>query len=96
MTRTTEKLYDILHLHEKMRKAYFYTPPSCASGRRWYEKKNSLTSEFELGGQKIKVVQETTCSCRHVYYKMAIYIDGQQTKKDIRFIKKALKSLKAA
>ena len=87
------QLESIIDLHEKMRGSYFYNPPMSASSRRSYEKYNSLTSEFTFNNQKITVEQNTSCSCKNVYYKMYITIDGQRTKKDIRFIKKILKEI---
>ena len=30
-------LQSIITLHEKMRGAYFFTPPDIAASRRWYE-----------------------------------------------------------
>lgn len=90
---TIQSLESIIDLHDKMKNCYFFSSPSSAAMRRSYEKYNSMTTEFELDGQQVKVVQDTKCSCRNVYYKMTIYIDGQQVKKDIRFIKKILKNL---
>lgn len=95
-TATARTLQDIIDLHEKMRGAYFYTPPGNATGRRSYERKNSMTTEFEYAGQRIEIVQDTQCSCKNVYYKMSINIDGRGTNKDIRFVKKMLKSLEIA
>lgn len=85
------KLQKVLELHEKMRGAYFYTPPCSARGRRSYERQNSLnTSVVDDQGNEILIQQETSCSCRNVYYKMKIFINGEKTKKDIRFVKKLL------
>ena len=88
-------LKDIIELHERMRYAYFYSPPCTSRGRREYEKCFSMNTEFTHKGQDIFVSQETNCSCNHVYYKMHIMIDGEWTIKDIRFIKRILRELEA-
>lgn len=95
-TLSKNALQSIIDLHEKMKGAYFYTPPASAAGRRAYETKNSMATEFDVDGQKVEVVQSASCSCKNVYYKMTICIDGNATSKDIRFIKKLLKSLEIA
>jgi hypothetical protein len=78
-----------------MRGCYFYSSPYSAASRRSYERCNSMTTEFELDGQQIRVEQGTTCSCRNVYYKMTIYIDGEKTTKNIRYIKTLLAKLES-
>ena len=90
-----KNLQAIINLHDKMKGSYFYHSPSSASSRRSYEKYNSLTTEFEFDGQQIRVEQGTRCSCKNVYYSMSIYINGV-CGKDIRFIKKLLKSFEMA
>lgn len=90
-TATVPILEAIIRLHDKMRGSYFYTPPSSAASRRNYESTHSLTTEFEVNGQAIRVEQTTSCSCRNVYYKMHVYASTPEglayTKKDIRYIK---------
>ncbi len=88
-----KNLQNIIDLHEKMRGAYFFSPPSFASGRRSYENRNSLTTNFIHDGQSVRVEQDTRCSCRNVYYSMKIYVNGQITGKNIRFIKSVLKNI---
>jgi len=90
-TATKTNLEQIIALHASMKGCYFYTPPCGATGRRAYEKNHSLTTEFDVDGQHIRVEQGTSCSCSNVYYSMSIYIDGQKIRKDIRFIKSMLK-----
>jgi len=87
------KLKTIIALHEKMSKSYFFAPPRLAAGRRSYEEYNSLETVFEYKGDTIRVSQETKCSCHHVYYSVKYYINDEQEKKDIRFIKKIIKEV---
>lgn len=89
------KLDAVIELHEKMSRSYFYSPPATASKRRYYEDANSLETVFEYKGDKILVLQDTQCSCKHVYYTVDYFINGEQVKKDIRFIKKIRKELQA-
>ncbi len=89
MTRE-QKIINVINLHEKMKGAYFYKSPGNASSRRYYEKQNSLITKFSYKKQKIEIKQETTCSCKNVYYKMTIYIEGEKTNKNIKFLKSLL------
>ena len=82
-----QKIENILTLHEKMKKAYFFAPPQKAKSRREYEEYNSKKTTTTHKGQKIEVAQITECSCKNVYYKMTIFVNGSQTKKDVRFLK---------
>lgn len=71
-----QKLQQVMDLHKKMSKSYFYNPPTHASARRLYEKENSLETEVEVDGVTYRFVQTTNCSCRYVYYDIKYYIDG--------------------
>lgn len=95
-TATKGMLQSIIDLHNKMKGAYFYSPPQQAYARRRYEEHNSMSTEFVLDGEEILVEQITSCSCKNVYYSMSIYIDGKITDKNIRFIKNILKELDKA
>jgi len=86
-----QTLNRIIDLHECMKGAYFFTPPNDAQSRRRYEDKHTLYSEFEYKGNRYYVKQETTCSCRNVYYKISYYENNNLVYKDIRFIKRILK-----
>ncbi len=81
----------VVELNEKMGGAYFFSPPSSASGRRSYEKQNSLQGQFRLKGNIYEISLETDCSCKIVYFRRNIKVNGQ--KKDIRAIKKAIEIL---
>jgi hypothetical protein len=87
-----EKLEEIIALHDSMRNCYFWNGVGNSRSRRWYEEKHSLTTNFDFEGDSYKVEQITTCSCRNVYYKMYIYKNDERFNKDIRFIKKVLKT----
>lgn len=79
------KIDDIISLHEKMGGAYFYNPPSNAGARRYYEEKNSLYTKIIFENETYEINQETSCSCKHVYYNCNY---------DIRVIKSLAKKMK--
>lgn len=87
---TIERIKMAIELHENMKGCYFYSSPCNSHGRRSYEKRNSLTTKFTYKKQKIEIKQVTDCSCKNVYYKMLIIIDNEETKKDLRFLKKLI------
>lgn len=91
-----EKLNDVLCLHDKMKGAYFFTPPRVASMRRRYEENNSLETEFSYKGDDYLVSQVTNCSCKNVYYSVSYYKNGTLISADIRLIKKIVSELEAA
>lgn len=88
---TISQLNAIIKLHEKMKGSYFYNSPMNASSRRSYEQHNSLETTITHNNQEVRVEQNTQCSCKNVYYKMSIYINGNITTKNISFVKKLLK-----
>lgn len=71
-----------LSLNEKFKGAYFFTPPSNAGSRRGYERHNS----FEYDGDGIVLKFKVECSCRNVYVRKNIEIDG--IKKNAASLKK--------
>jgi hypothetical protein len=85
------RISQILDLHEKMRNAYFWTPPGAANARRSYESRNSdsFNCEFELvtqlkTKQKVQKISlelecDTSCSCKNVYYHGRFYENGRKT-----------------
>lgn len=79
------KINDIVSLHEKMSSAYFYNPPTTARERSIYQEKNSLFTTLKFEGEIYEVKQETSCSCKHVYYNCNY---------DIRTIKSLAKKMK--
>ncbi len=87
-----EVLEKVLSNHEFMRGCYFWTPPSSASQRRQLEEDRSSILEVPTPEGKLMVKQETTVSCRNIYYNLRVELDG--VRKDVRAIKKALRSLR--
>lgn len=83
---------DAIELNETMQGCYFWNPPSKSSARRKYEEEHSLKGEFEYKEHKYYVNLITECSCKNVYFKQYIEVDGES--KDIRLIKKILKEIK--
>ena len=88
-----KNLEKVIELHEKMKNSYFYSSPSSATSRRLYEKYNSLTTELSAKGDKIEIIQDTSCSCKNVYYSMKILINGNSSGKNISFVKKLMKEV---
>ncbi len=68
-TKLEKQIKGALTLHDQMKGAYFYTPPSIASMRRSYEKRNSMNFTFSFRGDIYEVNLSTDCSCKIVYYK---------------------------
>ena len=69
----------MLDHHDRMKNAYFFTPPQSASSRRSYEKYHTLDIEFEYRGHTYSYESECDCSCRNVYFKDAFLFDGEKT-----------------
>ena len=78
---------------ERMKKAYFYTPPMNAAGRRSYEQYHSHGPvEWSEGGHTYSAEYSVSCSCHNVYAKGIYYRDGNKT--TLTTIKNSLKRLK--
>ena len=82
---------EIVELSEKMKNCYFWKPNMNAAGRRKYERDNSLSGKFTLKGKKYEIEAITDCSCRNIYFRKNIVVDG--VSKDLRAVKSALKIL---
>jgi len=83
---------NVLEYHEHYKNAYFWTPPSSASGRRSLEKKFADSNpSFEIidGNNNIYVSPDLSCSAKNVYYHLTIKVNNAV--KDVRAIKKYLK-----
>ena len=76
---------DAIAHHEKFKNAYFFTPPSDASGRRYYEEKNQRQIEFDYNGKKYSYSCYIRCSCKNVYYEGGFYVGG--TYKNVKSFK---------
>jgi len=82
---TRTKVRKIVNLHEKMKNAFFWSPPAGAASRRSYEKSHSNSVSFVHDKKKYVVRQSTECSVKNIYYSLNITVNG--VKKDIRALK---------
>ena len=75
-----KKLETLFATAEKFRGAYFFNPPTSASGRRNYEKYHSI-SEFSWteGGNVYTAEFSVDCSCKNVYAKGIYTKNGVKT-----------------
>jgi len=90
-----EQLKERLALHKKMKGVYFFTPPTIAGERRRYEKAHSRELlDFSVDDLRVMWEQIVECSCKNVYYKSIIMMNG--VNKDIRAIKKCLRVIAAS
>lgn len=70
----------IIEEAEKMRNAYFLTPPASASARRSYERFHSHEMvEWDEGGHHYTAEYQVDCSCKNVYAKGHYTRDGKDT-----------------
>lgn len=94
MERNEIKLFcnNAIALNERMKGSYFWSSPRDAASRRRYEEQHSLEGEFEYKGHTYYVSLTTSCSCRNIYFRQFIEIDGES--KDIRLLRKVLKEIK--
>tara|TARA_R100000664_G_C2760064_1_gene150703 strand:- start:3870 stop:4163 length:294 start_codon:yes stop_codon:yes gene_type:complete len=77
---------EVINLHEKYQKSYYWKPPTIASQRRRLEFENSFT--FDLNGVIYQIDQSLELSCKNYYYSLNVYVNC--TKKNIRSIKKLI------
>ena len=75
-----KKIGEVLLEAEKMRGAYFFTPPTSASLRRSYERYHSKGPvEWEEGGNSYFARISVSCSCRRVYCYTYYYVNDDVT-----------------
>ena len=79
------QITEAIDLHTTMKNAYFWSPPSNASGRRRMESQKSLNFEFIFKGDHYSVTLDTRCTCSSVRYASDITVNGN--KKTIRSLK---------
>jgi len=79
------QIEEILARHDRFRNSYFWTSPGSASMRRRMEADNSVNLEFTHNGRVYQIHQTVSCSCKNVYYRLEVAVDGQ--KKNVRAIK---------
>lgn len=65
---------------DKMRSAYFFTPPTSAGGRRSYERYHSHDQiTWTESGHTYTAAYSVSCSCRNVYARGEYTRDGKPT-----------------
>jgi hypothetical protein len=69
--RATEIIQALCEHSTRFKNAYFFRPPQSASGRRWYEKSNSIKKQFywvhEHKRYEVSIDFTVSVSCRNVY-----------------------------
>lgn len=98
----TENLKEVAHAvrgivteAERMRRAYFFTPPANAYGRRKYEQEHSHAPvTWEEGGHAYTAEYSVSCSCRNVYARGTYTRDGKAT--TLTAIRNSLKRMESA
>lgn len=85
-----EKLSAFVAHWEALNGSYFWTPPSSASGRRSYEKRQAMElKSIVVYGNKYCGTISVSCSCKNIYITKCLYCNDVQVK--ITAIKKLLK-----
>ena len=80
---------------ERMRNAYFFTPPKRASSRPSYERNHSHDEvAWSNGGHNYIASYNVSCSCHHVYAWGDYTRDGKRT--NLTAIRNSLKRIKDA
>ena len=83
MNRTSElkqiknRLAEIVDRHERLSKAYFWTPAKDSASRRDAEKRNN--DKFVAPLFNISAENNYRESCKNVYYHGYFYVDGKKT-----------------
>ena len=99
---SAENLKEIVHAvrrivdeAERMRGAYFFTPPANAYGRRKDEQEHSHAKvQWKEGGHAYTAEYCVSCSCRNVYARGTYTRDGKET--TITAIRNSLKRMESA
>jgi hypothetical protein len=73
-----QKIDHAISQWRRFKNAYFWTPEQSASGRRNYEKKNSMSIETTYKKHKIIVSIDVDCSCKNICVTKRLWIDGEQ------------------
>ncbi len=82
----------IIDTHEKYKKSYFWKPASSADNRRRNERKfieNNPPLCFIKGEKRIEVSMNYSESCKNVYYRLTVLINGEVS--NITAVKNLLK-----
>ena len=81
------EVQEIIARHEKYAKCFFWTVNGNAASRRSQE----FNYEYKVDGLEVR--QSLSISCKNFYYGLEVYENG--VKKDIRAVKRYLKSVMA-
>lgn len=88
-----ELIESIIAEADRMKSAYFFTPPTSAGERRSYEKRHSHPLvEWTEGGHTYTARYDVSCSCKNVYASGEYTKDGRKT--TLTAIKNSLKRMK--
>ena len=73
------ELTELIELNDKFKNAYFWSPPKNASGRRYYEKQNSMAIKGTFKGYELDLSFVVDCSCKNIYVSRKYVVDGKKT-----------------
>lgn len=91
---TIVKLEDIIEEAQKLKHAYFFTPPRTSTGREMYEEEHSWDMvSWEENGDEYTAEFKVECSAKHIIAKGYYTKNGNKT--NLTAIKNSLKRLKA-
>lgn len=76
---TVNDLKDLVDQNSYFKSAYFWSPPSSASSRRWYEKNHSRSLNGVFDGNELDLNLEISCSCKNIYVNRKYYVNGKKT-----------------
>ncbi len=80
MEQTISAIGEIIQTAERMKSAFYWRPPTKASERRSYEKRNSVDKiEWEESGHSYTAEYIVSCSCHNVYAYGVYTKDGRKT-----------------
>ena len=76
--KTRRNVQSELDLRDRFKNSYFWRSNSVASGRRKSEQNNSSYIEFDHDGHHFFIENDHQESCRNIYHKFNVYIDGEK------------------
>jgi len=88
---TSDQISDVkraIDIHDYLKKSYFWTPASNASGRRYDERKYTLKVEVVDGDDTYVYSSHVRCSTKNFYYTGVFSKNGKQG--DVRLFKRLL------
>ena len=72
------KIEQAVEQHRSFANAWFWTPPSNASGRRSMERKNNWAVGFKHEGIRYSYSSSVRCSAANIYYRGYFQADGRR------------------